>query len=339
MKKTFTYIVLLLFATATFAQKKVLIEHFSNASCSTCGTYSPQVFAFAEQNKDNVIVISYHTPFPYLHDSLHFDNEAANNARINYYGVPGTPYTILEGNYDKGPASVMVGKLGTKRDERIANAPAEQPEIMIFNAKLENGMVTAEVHFFGADAIKDKDLRGHIALLEKEVPKTAYVSSPGTNSEQVYKNVMRQMYMPQTGYTLLNKASGTGDVVNISLPITNVKNIKQLRLVAFVQDNDSKEVHQASAKDITDGTTSIATVTNTETVWSYNPVAKNYLLTLSQAQTGTITITDITGKQISTINVTNEAQKTVETNQLNSGIYIATFSNGNIQIATKLLVE
>lgn len=344
MKKIFSIALFIALTTMAFGQKKVLIEHFSNASCSNCGVFSPRVFDFVDQNA-NVIAISYHAPFPYRHDSLHFDNEAHNNARIGYYGVNGTPFTIMEGNFDRGPAAVLVNRLGTKTTERVNGSPAMQPQVEIIDATLKNGTVTAKVVFIGTDAIKDKDLRGHIALIEKRVPKTAYLASPGTNSEQVYMNVMRQMYMPQVGYTLKNKTTSTGDTLEVMFPTNNVKAIMELRIVAFIQDNDTREVHQANddAVKIDGGgnppPTSVQEVNGIKTTWSYNPIAKNYVLTFDEAQTGTISINDITGKQIATLNVINEAQKTVTINQLNSGIYIATFNNKNTHSSTKLVVE
>lgn len=343
MKKIFSIALFIAITTMAFGQKKVLIEHFSNASCSNCGVFSPRVFDFVDQNA-NVIAISYHAPFPYTHDSLHFDNAAHNNARIGYYGVNGTPFTIMEGNFDRGPAAVLVNRLGTKTMERVNGSPAAQPQVEIVSATLKNGTVTAKVVFISNDALKDKDLRGHIALIEKNVPKTAYLASPGTNSEQIYKNVMRQMYMPQTGYTLKNKTTSTGDTVEVTFPTNNVKAIMELRIVAFIQDNDSREVHQANddAVKIDGGgnpPTSVQEVNGVKTTWSYNPIAKNYVLSFDEAQTGTISINDITGKQIATLDVVNEAQKTITINQLNSGIYIATFNNKNTHSATKLVVE
>lgn len=345
MKKISLVVILISVSLFTFGQKKVLIEHFSNASCSNCGVFSPQVFSFVEQNA-NVIAIAYHAPFPYQHDSMHFDNAAHNNARISYYGVGGTPFSIMEGNFDRGPAASMVNRLGSKTMERVNGSPAMQPSVEIIDAKVKDGTVTARVVFIGTDAVKDLDLRGHIALIEKNVPKTAYLASPGTNSEQVYKNVMRQMYMPQNGYTLMNKSNSTGDTVDITFPTNNVKSQNELSLVAFIQDHASREVHQAEEQKVVidnsgggGNPTSVQEVNGVKTVWSYNPIAKNYVLSFTEAQAGSITISDITGKYIRTIELTNATQKTIEVSDLNSGLYIATFSNGNTSSANKLWVE
>lgn len=338
MKRYILVLFALAFVLGASAQKKILIEHFSNASCSICGVYSPQVFSFAEQNKDNVVVLSYHTPFPYLHDSLHFENPADANARISYYGVTGTPYSIIEGNFEKGPASTIVGKLPAKTTERLNNAPATLPQVLISDLKLENGLATATVVFISTDGIKAEDLRGHVALVERVVPKTAYLASPGTNSEQEYKNVMRRMYMPQTGYTLQNKTTATGDTLKVSFATNTVKNVNQIRILAFIQNHSTKEVYQVQTLDVQANPLSIKTIDGINAVWAYNAQQKQYSVTFGREITGTITISDISGKMLQSIAINNANQQTVNVEGLSSGIYIATISNGNAQAATKLLV-
>lgn len=339
MKRLITVLIVLGFTLGANAQKKVLIEHFSNASCSICGVYSPQVFAFAEQNKDNVLVLSYHTPFPYLHDSLHFENPADANARISYYGVSGTPYSIIEGNFEKGPASTIVGKLPAKTTERLNSAPATLPQILISDLKIENGLATATIVFISTDAIKTDDLRGHVALVERVVPKTAYLASPGSNSEQEYKNVMRRMYMPQTGFMLQNKSTSTGDTLKVSFVTNTVKNLSQVRILAFIQNHSTKEVYQAQSLDAnSNNTTSINKIEGIDAVWVFNALQKQYSVSFQKEVTGSITISDISGKTLRAISVENVNQQTVNVEELSSGIYIATIRNGNTQAATKLLV-
>lgn len=338
MKKIIVMFFALGFVVGATAQKKVLIEHFSNASCSICGVYSPQVFAFAEQNKDNVVVLSYHTPFPYLHDSLHFENPADANARISYYGVSGTPYSIIEGNFEKGPASTIVGKLPAKTIERLNTAPAALPQVLISDLKIENGVATTTVVFIGTDAIQADDLRGHVALVERVVPKTAYLASPGTNSEQEYKNVMRRMYMPQTGYTLQNKSTATGDTLKVSFATNTVKNLSQVRILAFIQNHTTKEVYQAQTLDVQNSPSSTHTIEGIDATWAYNAQQKQYNITFRKEVTGIISISDISGKTLQTISIDNVNQQSINVEGLNRGIYIATISNGNTQAATKLLV-
>ncbi len=338
MKRFIVVLFALGFAMGATAQKKVLIEHFSNASCSICGVYSPQVFSFAEQNKDNVVVLSYHTPFPYLHDSLHFENPADANARINYYGVTGTPYSIMEGNFLRDASANLISKLPAKTTERLNNAPATLPQVLISDLKLENGTATATVVFISTDDIKTSDLRGHVALVERVVPKTAYLASPGTNSEQEYKNVMRRMYMPQTGFTLQNKSTATGDTLKVSFATNTVKNLNQIRILAFIQNHTTKEVYQVQTLDAQTDPSSIQKIESIDAVWAYNVQQKQYSVTFRKEITGSITISDISGKTLQTITIDNVSQQTINVEGLGSGIYIAMINNGTAQAAAKLIV-
>lgn len=338
MKRFFTALFALGFAMGAIAQKKVLIEHFSNASCSICGVYSPQVFAFAEQNKDNVVVLSYHTPFPYLHDSLHFENPSDANARISYYGVTGTPYSIMEGNFLRDASANLISKLPSKTTERLNNVPVTLPQVLISDLKLENGLATATVVFISTDDIKAEDLRGHVALIERVVPKTAYLASPGSNSEQEYKNVMRRMYMPQTGYALQNKSTITGDTLKVSFATNTVKNLNQVRILAFIQNHSTKEVYQAQSLDAQNNPSGIKTIDGIDASWAYDAQQKQYNVTFKKAVTGTINISDISGKVLQSVAIDNVNQYTFSVEGFSNGIYIATIHNGNTQAAAKLIV-
>lgn len=338
MRYFLTALFTLALAVSVSAQKKVLIEHFSNASCSICGVYSPQVFAFAEQNKDNVLVLSYHTPFPYLHDSLHFENPADANARISYYGVSGTPYSIMEGSFYKGASASVVGNLSTKTTERLNATPTAVPQVQITDLKIENGMATATVVFISTDDIKNFDLRGHVALVERVVPKTAYLASPGSNSEQEYKNVMRRMYMPQSGFTLQNKGISTGDTLKVSFATNTVKNLNQVRILAFIQNHSTKEIYQANAVDAQNTATSVAPINTTTATWAYDAQNNQVAVSFSSPTTGSITITDIAGRVMVTQEIANSTYYQIPVNQLRGGIYIATYSGQNTQTATKIRV-
>ncbi len=342
MKKILSIVLFLVLTTVAFGQKKVLIEQFSNASCVICATYSPQVHDFGKQNEANAVIISYHTSFPYTHDSMHFENPQDANARVSYYGVTGTPYTHLDGGFYKAPSSQAVNSLFQKMGESFNQSPAFQPTIEFKNFRIENNEAKARVIFRGLDMFHNLDMRGHIALVEKVVPKSAYAASPGSNSEQEYSNVMRQMYKATSnGHKLAFTQQDPFDSVEVAFPVTNVKSQKQLRIVAFMQDDGDKRVHTANFEDleINNPPTSVQEVNGVKTIWSYNPIAKNYVLTFDKAQTGSIIIHDITGKLITTLEIDNEARKVIEVGQFNSGIYVATFLSGNIQSATKLVVE
>ena len=85
MKKITLSLMLAMIITVASAQSQrlVLIEQFSNASCPTCGTYSPPVANYVHAHTADVVMITYHTNFPHF-DSLYFENPLEVNNRVAF---------------------------------------------------------------------------------------------------------------------------------------------------------------------------------------------------------------------------------------------------------------
>lgn len=330
-----TFLFFLICMGAMAQPRIVLIEQFSNASCSVCGQYSPQVYSYAEQNTDKTVVITYHTPFPYQHDSFHFENPQDASMRTSFYSITGTPNSVMDGNFYKAPTASFLGNMAAKTDER--KAIAAKYNITISNLRIENGLVKARVIFNSADINTTLDLRAFVVLTEKVVPKTAYRASPGSNSETEYKNVMRRMFNAG-GKALINKQNGGADSVEVTFATTNVKSVAQLRVVAFVQNMTDKEVFNATSKDLQAPTTGIKEAEETAQ-WLYNPAEKQYIINFPNAvQHGVITVTDITGREVLRQTAGGNSS-TVSVNGLKQGIYLATFVESNTRYFSKIIVE
>jgi hypothetical protein len=72
-------------AAATAAQRQcVLVEGFTNASCSWCATYNPGIrSALAAMTRDTCIKISYHVWWPGSTDPMYLWNTSEITARTN----------------------------------------------------------------------------------------------------------------------------------------------------------------------------------------------------------------------------------------------------------------
>ena len=82
--------------------KKVLVEFFTNAGCNPCiaaHEYLDQINVNSGTtiNDTSVIILSYHTKYPYILDSLYRANITENQGRRDYYGVNTTPPGRLKG--------------------------------------------------------------------------------------------------------------------------------------------------------------------------------------------------------------------------------------------------
>ena len=121
MKKVFLLVFALLFikSATVFGQRKVLIEQFTNSGCPPCGSVTPQEAQFANSNPSNVIMISYHTSFPYL-DSMYFENPIESDQRVSFYTIPSVPFTKVDGNYFSG---YLVPTINTTVPQRALITP------------------------------------------------------------------------------------------------------------------------------------------------------------------------------------------------------------------------
>lgn len=221
----------------------VLIEQFSNSSCGPCAAASPTIYNYANNNQQKAVVIAYHTSFPYYNDSMYFDNVTENDARVNYYSVAGVPNSIIDGNVYNGSTASLNPNLNTS----ITNRGLVSPRFNITesNLKLVNGQLTGDISFTSIDSANaNQNLVAYIVVIEKKVLKSTFAASPGNNSETEYGYVMRKMYPNALGTVLSNTILGASEIVNLNWSISRIKNINEIRVVAFVQNISTKEVYQ-----------------------------------------------------------------------------------------------
>lgn len=246
MKKYISSIFVLIFANIIgFAQQRVvLIEQFTNSSCPPCASYSPLVYDHVNNNPTICCAVAYHTSFPYSNDSMYWDNTAESDQRVGYYAVSGVPYSIMDGNVYDGPSTVFTSGISSIVGNRAAVAP--KYIIQATNFILNGNQLSGSFKFTSADASNSgENLVAHTVVIEKNVLKSSYSASPGSNSETSYEYVMRKMLPDADGMVLVNTTINGSDSTLINWTLNKIKDIDELRVVAFVQNNATKEVYQA----------------------------------------------------------------------------------------------
>jgi hypothetical protein len=108
------------------------------------------------------------------------------------------------------------------------------------------------VEFFALKEIPATDISVRVAVIER-----AIAGINGQNGDTIYRNVVKTM-LPDAAGTTYNKAWSQGDHSKIYLnwPLQHVYNPLELRLVAFIQNESTSEVYQATL-DTIGGTTGI----------------------------------------------------------------------------------
>jgi len=246
--KKFYILILLVVGLAFFSQAQsvrlVLIEEATNASCGPCASQNPAFDILLNQNRDKLTAIKYHWYFP-GYDPMHNHNTVENNARVAYYGINGVPTACIDGDIPNGPTfGYPGGPHGYTQaliDEYAANPSP-------FNISLSHRISPDQDSIYidmmiEATAAVSGNLVAQMVVVEKHIH---FASPPGSNGEKDFLDVMKKMVPDQNG-TPLPSSFQPGDylILQGSWHLQNIYDMDELGVVGFIQNNSSKDVHQA----------------------------------------------------------------------------------------------
>lgn len=248
MKKALlSSLILISGVTASFAQRLVLLEHFTQASCGPCASQNPALNALLDNNLTKVVAIKYQTSWPGV-DPMNAANPTEVASRVTYYNVTGVPNSVMDGNYYNGsPGGVNQTKINSRNSVAPGAITTVAYSIRDNVAPLNDSMiVTAKVK---ATSSIPAGYVLHMVAIEREIE---FTSAPGTNGEKKFESVMKKMLPGASGTTLPSIAAG--DSVSYTYKFSLVRsngtdvyyNLGQAAAVAFVQNNTTKEVLGAS---------------------------------------------------------------------------------------------
>lgn len=241
------------------SQRLVFVEEATNASCGPCASQNPAFDALLAANSDKVVVLKYQWYFPGF-DQMHNDNVEEANGRVAYYGINGVPHGVIDGTsvvddcngYEGAPACF------SQADFDAAYAVPSEFDMTI-SAEIVNGELQVTGNIEATAAVAAGDLKLRIALTEKEI--TTDDITPGSNGETEFFHVMKKFVGGDDGIALENTwAVGDTYEINQTLSVgsVNIYNFDELEVVAFIQDDTGKAVHQAAVDSEVDITVDLA---------------------------------------------------------------------------------
>lgn len=250
MKRFFSSFVFALFFFASIfaladSPRKVLIEEATNTSCGPCAAQNPSFQLFIRNNFNDVIPLIYHAWWPGSDDPMYQENIPMNEGRIRYYGIEqqGVPNVRVNGkiapktgNWYDGAAGDTVA-IKTEVDKyRGTNSP-----ITLTVAETRSGtQCSVGVTINTTQSLVGKKLR--VAVVEYFI---SYPTPPGSNGEKEFYWVARAM-LPDHNGTTLNLDAGSNQTFNFTYTMKSTWKSQQIYIVAFIQDDNTKEVLQAA---------------------------------------------------------------------------------------------
>ncbi|MFP4369089.1 MAG: Omp28-related outer membrane protein [Candidatus Kapaibacterium sp.] len=252
--------------------RMVLIEEATNASCAPCAGQNPTFKAFIENNRDNIIPLTYHWDFPGPNDPMFKENETMNNRRIeDYYNINGVPSCRVNGQI--APPSVGSWYAGAPGDTVAQKAKYEEyagtssPITIDIDEDRSGSNKKIKVTVSSDDPIQNKKLR--VVLTEHHI----FDPNAGSNGETDFHWVARDM-LPDADGTTINLSAGGEEEFNFEYTMKSSWNPDQIYVIAFIQDDATKEVLQA-AEILDIGGLQFAEVELEEFDNPYNKIARN----------------------------------------------------------------
>lgn len=233
----------LTFATDLPAQhpRMVLVEEGTNASCPPCAAQNPTFEHFLQERhvQDRVVPVIWHARFPGS-DVMNAANPTIHNARITYNAVTGVPGAIVNGRTPSASSAAFYA--GAPADTlaligAIDAVPPTSPILITIDQSRNGGTLSFEVNITTEEQI------GLMKLYVAVVEGYHYYANAGTNGEKEFRWIARDM-LPSEAGRAVNITPGNNIVISEEYTIPPTLNADQIYVVAWLQNDATKEVLQ-----------------------------------------------------------------------------------------------
>lgn len=276
----------------------VVMEQFTNSSCNPCAAINPQYHAGLEARSSFVIPLVYHWYYPSKQDPMYQIDIPMNEERAKVYSVNGVPAASMNGSATTHPANHVNNGFAAFDNLKGQTSPID--------IKVTRDNNSTSVNVKSSVALNNHTL--HVVVVEHPVD----YGMTFPNGESEFPWVPRQM-LPNYNGTPLTLAAGEDKDFNFNYDISRALVPNNVYVVAFVQENSTKEILQGRADN------------SEEPLFVSASVENNYLKTADGGSTPfTVTLTNSND-----FPVTGNA--TINTDNLLPG-WTATLQGGNYSI-------
>ena len=241
-------IVYTVYSQSPKSQRMVLVEEFSNASCGPCASQNPAFNTLLQANPTKVIPLKYQWDYP-GYDPMNAQNPTEPDTRIGYYGFSGVPTGIVDGRAIDSCSGAYLGcpaclKQVNINSEALVSSPFTIDLSHTLSPDYDSIFITMIITATEAVNVTGP-FKAHVAITENKI---SFLTAPGANGEKEFYNVMRKMLPGVQGTTLTNTwIVGQESTLTFAVPLpTYIYDYSQVAVVAFLQDDATKNVKQAA---------------------------------------------------------------------------------------------
>jgi hypothetical protein len=321
--------------------RKVLLEHFTNLTNSASSNSNTIITGLAKRMKTDVINIQYHTNFPGT-DPFYNDNPADASARFLFYGLSKAPYSMVDGGNHLNFANIY-DYVNTPFDSLdLIRRSMVSPTFAIDLTSIVSGnIVTVSGQIRALGPLTSENVTLYLVVTEKQNRKNKGVL-PG---DTVYFNVFRK-FIPDAAGIGLKKSWVKDETYTLSEKswvIEKISNAGEIEVIAFIQNNSSKEVYQSQSivKNIVVGTDN-RDLNGTDGFSVYPNPASNRLTIEFGSTLKSVTdivIYDYKGTVVKTCRTGfGQEEYTIDNLSLPNGIYLVRVTSGGVDWGYKKLI-
>lgn len=308
------------FVVSTIATRIPLYEEFTSSTCGPCATFNTNYFndAFLNNNENKFSLIKYQMNWPAPGDPYY---TSEGGVRRDYYGVNAVPVLFLD---SKEGTDFNTAALQNKLNNAL-EVPAYF--VMTVDYTISGTSIDADVTTM---PYLDGEYTLHVVVVEKET--TGNIMN---NGENYFTNVMLKM-LPNASGTLINFTHDVLEInsFNFDLSSTHIEEYDDLEVIAFLQNNGSKEIMQSINSSYVLGVSNHQDLSKIKLY----PNPTNGLLYISTENTVEIKVLDVVGKTVhSQKNITNSTA--IDLSKLTQGIYLVSIIDGTQKEVKRVIIK
>ena len=219
--------------------RNTLMEHFTNLSSNAGLESNEDLNKLLKQTSNSVIGMQYHASFPGS-DSLNANNPSDPGARILYYGIGNIPISILNGGTSTNLVFNYVNKKPTLQDLINQSLEDAKYDIALKTEKTANNL-TSKVTIAALSNLVNQNNTLYVAVVED-------IQIQVEDSIRILNNVLKKLVPTAAGTSLPNTWYKDQQYeLNFNWQFHKVYDPNNIKLIAFIQSENTKEILQVTA--------------------------------------------------------------------------------------------